>query len=149
MWLNHVCHFVFRHKTQWAKMLQCAWPTYITDKRNCHTTLMSTALGRPPFLIHGWTSISSFFCSSEKRGWFFCRSLSFSLSSLSTLWMSLQTQHIHVEKLKPHGLWVEHINLRSVFTTVRFLLCLLSSSKFVAPNIRVIKCTFPISDRGQ
>lgn len=53
---------------------------------------MSIALGRPPFFIQGWTSISSFFCSSVKRGWFFCSSLSFSLSSLSTLWMSLQGQ---------------------------------------------------------
>lgn len=62
---------------------------------------MSTALGRPPFLIHGWTSISSFFCSSENRGCFFCRSLSFSLSSPSTLWISLRTQHIHVRSLRP------------------------------------------------
>lgn len=55
-------------------------------------TLTSMALGRPPFLIQGWTSISSFFCSSEKRGWPFCSSLSFSLSCRSTVWMSLQEQ---------------------------------------------------------
>lgn len=55
-------------------------------------TLTSMALGRPPLFIQGWTSVSSFFCSSEKRGWLFCSSLSFSLSSLSTLWMSLQKQ---------------------------------------------------------
>ncbi len=63
--------------------------------KNSHSTLTSMALGRPPFLIQGWTSISSFFCSSEKRGWLFCSRFSFSLSSLSTFWMSLQAQQTH------------------------------------------------------
>lgn len=78
---------------------------HISENRKCRATLMSTALGRPPFFIQGWTSISSFFCSSEKRGCFFCRSRSFSLSSLSTIWMSLQTQHIRVKRLRPTIEW--------------------------------------------
>lgn len=69
------------NKGHWTKMKWIFW-----------STLTSISFGRPLLLIQGWTSISSFFCSSVNRGWLFCMSLSFSLSSLSTVWTSLQTR---------------------------------------------------------
>lgn len=60
------------------------------------STLLSMALGRTPSLIQEWTSTSSSFCPSEKRGWFFCSCASLSLSSFSTVWMSLHLQDRHI-----------------------------------------------------
>lgn len=52
-------------------------------------TEMLMARGRRPVRIQGWTWLSSFFCSSVKRGWCFCRFLRASRSSCSTVSMFL------------------------------------------------------------